>query len=213
VIVSAKQPTDCMTFCDVMRLFRADLIRRFELKERRMTPLSLLQAFLSPGVLGVLLFRVGNWLHAKDYRIAFRLIERFIFLITRAELQTGARIGPGLVLPDEGTVGISSHSRLGLNCTLFALSTIVAKEGGADDIVIGDYCVIGRRARLYGAIELGDGTQVKDNSMVFSSVVHPGMILCGVPAHCTLQVPLELVRNWNPLKGKPLRAASTPRTL
>jgi serine acetyltransferase len=128
-----------------------------------------------------------------------------IFLVTRSELQPGSRIGPGLVLADEGTVGITARARIGANCTIFGLATIIPQEGGTVDTVLGDNCVVGRRVRVYGAIALGDGTQIKDNSVVLTSFKRPGMIVSGIPARRRGQLPLDLVMSWNPLQGRPLR--------
>jgi serine O-acetyltransferase len=195
-----------MTLAVALRLFRADMVRRSRLREEKMTVWNMLKALSRPGVLGVLLLRIGNWLHARRRRIASRLVERLIFFVTRSELQPGCRIGPGLVLADEGTVGITSRARIGANCTLFGLASIIPQEGGVTDTVIGDNCVFGRRVRVYGAITLGDGTQVKENSVVLTSFKRPGMIVSGIPARRRGQVPLELVKSWNPLKGRPLHS-------
>jgi serine acetyltransferase len=199
-----------MTLAASLALFRADLTRRFELLEEEMTVGSVLSALTRPGVMGVLLLRIGNWLHAGNHRIGFRLIERLIFLVTRSELQPGCQVGPGLVLADEGTIGLTAHCRIGANCTLFGLATIVPQEGGRVDTVLGDHCVLGRRARVYGAVTLADGIQVMENSLVLTSLKKSGMIVSGIPARRRGQVPLEVVRSWNPLKGRPL---STTRPL
>ncbi len=202
-------PEPAMTLRAALRLFRADMVRRFQLRELPMTAWNMSKSFTKPGVMGVFLLRVGNWLHATDHRIAARLVERLIFLVTRSELQPGSRIGPGLVLADEGTIGITARARIGANCTIFGLATIIPQEGGTVDTVLGDNCVLGRRVRVYGAIALGDGTQIKDNSVVLTSFKRPGVIVSGIPARRRGQLPLELVTSWNPLQGRPLRAGGS----
>lgn len=205
--MTALEPEPAMTLRDAGSLFHADLVRLFLLREERMTAWNILKAFCRPGVIGVFLLRVGNWLHETNHLIAARLIERLIILVTRGELQTGSRIGPGLVVPDEGTVGITARARIGSNCTFFSLATVIPQEESTVYTVLGDNCVIGRRVRVYGAVEIGDGTQIKDNSVVLTSFDRPGMIVSGTPARRRGQLQLELVKCWNPLRGRPLRAA------
>ncbi len=197
-------PEAGVTLRGALRLFRADLARRSQLREEPMTVWHVIRALAQPGVMAVLLLRVGNWLHATNHRILARLIERLIFLISRSEMHPGSRIGPGLVLADEGLVGLTGHARIGSNCTLFAMTALVPQADGAVDIVLGDNCVVGRRVRIFGAITLGDGTQIKENSVVLTSFTSPGMVVSGIPARCDGQLPLDRVKSWNPLRGQPL---------
>ncbi|HEY4067460.1 MAG TPA: hypothetical protein VGM74_11225 [Burkholderiaceae bacterium] len=198
-----------MTLRDAIQLFRADLARNFALQEIEWTPWQALRAAWSPGIVGVFLLRIGNWLHAKRWLVTARLVERLITLVTRNELQMGCRIGPGLVLPDAGIVGISSFAHIGSNCTFHAFSAIIIPPpASGTEYLIGDHCTIGRRVRIYGPISLAEGTQVKDGSVVLISSKRPGVVLSGVPARRRSAVTLDVIRAWNPRKGCPLNTAS-----
>ncbi len=202
-----------MTFTRMRALIRADLARRLVLEGAPPTLRRTLGLLPRPGCAAVVLFRLNQWLEARRLRLLSKLVELVLFYWARVELHPGAQIGPGLVLPDVGGVGIPAFARIGESCTLTGpvLLTIGGMEGidlAHDRIVLGDDCVLGTGVRILGAVALADGTQVKPNSVVITSTTHPGTVLAGIPARRRGNLPLETIQQWNPLRGEPLSVAS-----
>jgi serine O-acetyltransferase len=158
-------------------------------------------------VLLVVIYRLNHYLGIRGFRKLARLGRFFQSHLSKSEIHTNARIGPGLVASDMGGIGIPNFAIIGENCTflghtLLTLGGMHDVDFEYDHIVIGNDCVIGQGARLLGAIELGDGTQVKTNSVVITSFTKPGQIVAGIPARRRGVVPLERVRAWSPLIGQ-----------
>lgn len=193
-------------------MLRQDIARRFELHEQRPTPWRVFLALWQPGVMAVLLYRLAAWRHARGVRWQVTLIELLMYHLSHVEIYAGSVIGPGLVLSDRGGIGIPRFARLGKNCTFLgsALLTVGGLEGvdlATARIVLGDHCVIGHRARVVGALTLGAGTQIKENSMVMTSFPQPGLLLSGIAARRRATLPLAQVERWNPLRQRMLASA------
>lgn len=191
---------------DVIRLIHADVRRRLALENRAPSPWRVLPFLFHPGVVAVILFRVSDYLHRHGMRLIPKLIGLFIFYYTRNELHPGAVIGPGLVLPDIGGVGIPAFATIGKNCTFMgrALLTVGGIEGidlSKDRLHIGDDCVIGPGARILGAVTLTDGAQLMPNTVVITSFAKYGALISGIPGRRRRYVSPEVVAAWNPLRG------------
>lgn len=196
-------------------MLRMDVQRRLLLQGRCPGMWSYLHAVLHRGGMAVLLFRLLDYAHSRGWRLTVKLGHMALYYWARTEIHPGARIGPGLVLPDIGGVGLPAFCDIGCNCTFIgpALLTIGGMEGvdlGKDRIVIGDNCVIGSNVRIIGAVTLGHGTQVKASSVVMTSFPKEGYLLSGIPARRRAVLPLERILGWNPLQSAPLRPAGIP---
>lgn len=191
---------------DVIRSIRADIRRRLVLENRAPTPWRVLPLLFHPGVVAVILFRISDYLHRRGMRLVPKLIGLFIFYYAKHEVHPGAAIGPGLVLPDIGGVGIPAFTTIGKNCTFMgrALLTVGGIEGidlSKDRLHIGDDCVIGPGARILGAITLADGAQLMPNTVVITSFTKYGALISGIPGRRRRYVSPEAVAAWNPLRG------------
>jgi serine acetyltransferase len=206
-------PLQPYTLGQAMSLARQDIERRLLLQGLRPGILTYLGAVLHRGGLAVLLFRLLDYAHARGWRIALKLGHEVLYYFGRVEIHSGASIGPGLVLPDIGGIGIPAFCEIGCNCTFVgpALLTIGGIEGvdlNTDRIVMGDNCVIGSNVRILGAVTLGHGTQIRASSVVMTSFPKEGSLLSGIPARRRAVLRLADIQNWSPLRAKSLNVTS-----
>ena len=204
---AVHEPGTPLTLQRTLSLLRADLHRRLALEGRAPHLLNLLECFLHRGVCVVAIYRFSSWLHAHGFTRLAKIGRLLGTHLGKSEIHNAARIGPGLVVSDLGGIGIPNFAIIGDNCTflgpsLLTLGGVASADLKRDHIVLGNHCVIGQGARLLGAIELGEGTQVKANSVVITSFPKPGQIVSGIPARRRVVVPLEKVRAWSPLIGR-----------
>ncbi len=156
-------------------------------------------------MLAVILFRIGDYFHQGGRHFLSTLVQLLIYF-TRNEIHPGASIGPGLILPDIGGVGIPAFANIGANCTFTgrALLSIGGIEGinlEWDRLYLGDNCIIGAGARILGAVTLADGIEIKPNSVVLTSFKDSGTVVSGIPGRRRAKIPPDSVASWNPLKG------------
>ncbi|MHB1529549.1 MAG: serine O-acetyltransferase [Acidiferrobacteraceae bacterium] len=185
----------------------ADFSRRLILEGRPANLWHQLCILPRPGVSAILLFRLNHYFHDHGLRRLSKIINIMMLCWSGDEIHPGARIGPGLVLPDIGGVGIPAFADIGCDCTFTgpALLTIGGMEGidlTKDRIVLGDHCVIGPGVRIVGAVTLADGTQVKPNAVVITSFLNAGTLLSGIPSRRRGTIPIEKIRRWNPILGQ-----------
>ena len=91
--------------------------------------------------------------------------------------------GPGLSLAHRGPVIVNSHARIGRNCRIHSGVNIGAAAGGSDQApIIGDNCYIGPGAKLFGRIEVLEGTAIGANAVVNKSFGEKNITLGGIPA-------------------------------
>jgi serine O-acetyltransferase len=105
-------------------------------------------------------------------------------VLTKAQLSSGARIGPGLYLPHLGTIVIGSGCVIGRNCTIAHNVTVGHAGGGArggGNPTIGDRVYIGPGAIVIGPIAVGDDALIGAGAVVVKSVPPSGVVV-GNPA-------------------------------
>jgi serine acetyltransferase len=194
-----------MTFAGTIALIEADVRRRLMLEGRPVNLGNAIRLAPMPGVVGVVAYRITNFLHQANHKMLARIIDDIQHLYTGFEIHPGSIIGPGLVFGDRPGGGISEHVTIGRNCTVLGGSTMTLNANGIDlsrgRIVLGDHCIIGVGARIVGAVTLGDCTQIKPNAVVLHSSPVAGGILDGIPARRTAVAPVDAVMRWNPLKS------------
>lgn len=161
---------------------------------------------LKPGMIGVICYRLSHYFVQGKLRFICRLLLLIEHLYCRNEISPYAQIGPGLVLGDIGAIGVPGETIIGKNCTLqgfntFTLNAIAGVDFTVDRIVIGDYCMLGTRAKIMRPITIADGAQVKNNSVVMFSITKIGATLSGVPAKKRRVDDYNAIMNWNPLLG------------
>lgn len=98
-----------------------------------------------------------------------------------SDVDTQARIGPGLYTPHPFGIVIGAGVRIGKNVAI--LQRVTLGRAGLDHVypVIGDSVEIGAGAAILGAIRIGDGARIGANSVVLKDVP-AGAVAVGAPA-------------------------------
>lgn len=92
-------------------------------------------------------------------------------------------VGPGLSLAHRGPVIINPHARIGRNCRIHSGVNVGTNAGTQDQApTIGDNCYLGPGAKLFGSIQIGDGTAVAAQAVVNRSFMENHVTLGGIPA-------------------------------
>jgi serine O-acetyltransferase len=153
---------------------------------------------LSFKVWAVAVHRMSHVLIArKGHYVRRRLLSPVAFVarlvlksITGIEIDPLAHLGPGLMIPHEGTIVIGPV-RVGRNCTISHGATLgqgLLGDGPAHDDtpVLGDRVWVGPGAVIAGPIKVGADAAVGANSVVLRDVPPRGVVL-GVPARVVSQ--------------------------
>lgn len=97
--------------------------------------------------------------------------------------------GPGLKLPHYGNIVINRKCKIGANCKIHVGVNIGAALNNSDATpVLGDNCYIAPGAKIFGAIKLGDFSQIGANAVVNKSFPESGHVLVGIPARSIRKV-------------------------
>lgn len=124
--------------------------------------------------------------HRAWYHRPFRSLLSLWFL--RASIRLGVTIppyvcGPGLVLPQKGTLVVNSCARIGAHCRIHACVNIGTSAGKTTDApTIGDNVTIGTGAVIYGDITIADDITILPKAVVNRSFLEPGITIAGRPA-------------------------------
>lgn len=161
---------------------------------------------LKPGMIGVICYRFSHYFVQGKLRFLCRLLLLIEHGYCRNEISPYAQIGSGLVLGDIGAIGMTGEVVVGDNCTfqgfnVLTLNGIKGVDFTKDKIIVGDYCLLGTRAKIMRQVFITDGTQVTNNTLVMSSVTKVGTTLSGVPAKRSRIDDYDAIKNWNPLMG------------
>jgi serine O-acetyltransferase len=110
--------------------------------------------------------------------------------LTGIEIDPDAHLGPGLMIPHDGTIVIGPV-RVGRNCTIshgVTLGQGLLGDGPAQDDtpVLGDRVWVGPGAVIAGPIRVGSDAAVGANSVVLRDVPPRGVVL-GVPSRVVSQ--------------------------
>ena len=184
----------------VMDAVRADMDRYVAGGERdgRSGRVAWLGTVLSFKVWMVANYRLRHALvNGKQPRILGHLLAAPLFVtqlilkaVTGIEIHVNAHLGPGLMIPHDGTIVIGPV-RVGRNCTIshgVTLGQGLLGEGPAHDDtpVLGDRVWVGPGAVIAGPIRIGDDCAVGANSVVLRDVPARGVVL-GVPSRVVSQ--------------------------
>ena len=118
--------------------------------------------------------------HALRRKIAV-LRHRFWSVISQAEIDLGASIGGGLLLPHPNGIVIHPKSEIGPNCLLFQQVTLGTREGHTGAPRLGVHVDVGAGARILGPVHIGDHAVVGANAVVLSDVPAHATVV-GIPA-------------------------------
>ena len=194
-----------VTFRQTIEDMQADYRRRMLLENRHGLIAKALLLF-KRGMVAVFLYRVARYCALHEYHTLTLILLKLNNAYSKHEISPLAKIGPGLVLADQGGIGINHVAIIGENCTFFGCSTLTlgvmdSLMNSQKDIVIGDYCVIGHRVKIMRAISLANCTQVQTNAVVIRGSNQAGAMIQGVPAKTISVESCFDVMRWNPLSS------------
>ncbi len=174
--------------------FRADLFRA---RRQNVGPGwfdSHVQVFLQPGMIAVMMYRLGRWLSRLPVPVLRHLLlaifmgTRYVVeAFTHVHLSLNADIGPGLVVHLPWGIFVPP-TRIGRNCTLN--HGVVLNEGV---LQVGDDVYFAPGAKVVGPVRIGNNVMIAPNSLVLTNVPD-NVTVMGVPA----RVRWPRSRTWNP---------------
>ncbi len=137
----------------------------------------------------MLVYRFGRWRYGvrpsilrKLFSLIYKILYKFIQIITGIDLPCEAEVGAGFVIDHFGGVVVSGYAKFGDHCRIRNGVVVGLKnieEPGAP--VIGNNVDIGAGAKVLGKIRIGNNVLIGANAVVLSDVPD-NSIAVGVPA-------------------------------
>jgi serine O-acetyltransferase len=138
--------------------------------------------FGAQGFWALVVYRFGRWRYGvrpawlrKPLSLVYKVLFKFVQILTGIELPCEAVIGTGFVIDHFGGIVISGYARFGANCRI--RNGVVVGLGRLDEPtapVFGDNVDIGAGAKVLGPIRIGNNVVIGANAVV----------LCDVPDDC-----------------------------
>lgn len=137
----------------------------------------------------MIVYRFGRWRYGvrpillrKLFSLIYKILFKFIQIITGIELPCEAEVGRNFVIDHFGGIIISGYATFGDNCRIrngvvVGLRRVTEKAAPK----IGNNVDIGAGAKLLGPIRIGDNVLIGANAVVFCDVPD-NSIAVGVPA-------------------------------
>jgi serine O-acetyltransferase len=113
-------------------------------------------------------------------RIALSIVKKVLTTVTHINLDKGAKIGPGMLIPHVGPIQVYPYATIGADCAIHHTCTVGAgaEPGGP---VIGDHVMMGCHSCVLGPVTVGDDAKVGAGAVVVSDIP-AGCTAVGVPA-------------------------------
>jgi serine O-acetyltransferase len=137
----------------------------------------------------MIVYRFGRWRYGvrppvlrKLFSLIYKLLYKFVQIITGVELPCEAAVGRNFVIDHFGGIIVSGYARFGDNCRIRNGVTIGLRR--VDEKLaptIGNNVDIGAGAKLLGPIKVGDNSIIGANAVVLIDVP-ANSIAVGVPA-------------------------------
>jgi serine O-acetyltransferase len=137
----------------------------------------------------MIVYRFGRWRYGvrpsilrKCFSLLYKLLYKFIQIITGVELPCEATVGRNFAIDHFGGIIVSGYTAFGDNCRIRNGVTIGLRR--VDEKLapmIGNNVDIGAGAKLLGPIKIGDNVMVGANAVVLCDVPS-NSIAVGVPA-------------------------------
>ena len=137
----------------------------------------------------MLVYRFGRWryqvkpaLLRKVFSIIYKILFKFIQIITGIELPAEVNVGKNFIIDHFGGIVISGYASFGDDCRI-RNGVVVGLKNINQPIapIIGNRVDIGAGAKLLGAIKIGDDVIIGANAVVICDVPN-NSIAVGVPA-------------------------------
>lgn len=143
----------------------------------------------SQGFWVMVVYRFGRWRYGirptlvrKPFSLLYKILEKFMQVITGIELPCEVLVGKNFVIDHFGGIVISGYTKFGDNCRI--RTGVVVGLARVDDPcapTFGDNVDIGAGAKVLGRITIGDNVAIGANSVVTCSVPS-NSIAVGIPA-------------------------------
>lgn len=141
------------------------------------------------GFWALLVYRYGRWRYTvrpallrKPFSLLYRILYKFIQIMTGIELPCEVEIGRNFVIDHFGGIIISGYAKFGDGCRI--RNGVVVGLQRVDDPaapVIGNNVDIGAGAKVLGRISIGNNVAIGANAVVITDVPDDCMAT-GVPA-------------------------------
>lgn len=141
------------------------------------------------GFWALVIYRFGRWRYGvkfsplrKVLSLIYKLLYKFVQIMTGIELPCEAVIGKNFVIDHFGGIVVSGYARFGDNCRIrngVVIGLSRAEEPCAP--VIGNNVDIGAGAKILGAITVGNNVSIGANAVVITDIPHDSLAV-GVPA-------------------------------
>jgi serine O-acetyltransferase len=153
---------------------------------RPMTIRSLIMLALRHRGFRVMIFhRYSRRAHLAGYAVAAKVLHRMGYRLTQCEINTRAKIGPGLLLPHPAGVVIGAEVVIGANCTIQQHVTLGGNYGkvivGRDKPTIGDDVAISCGAVVAGPVTIGNRTIIGANVVITRDVPAGSKLAASAP--------------------------------
>lgn len=137
----------------------------------------------------MVVYRFGRWRYGvrpallrKLFSLIYKILYKFIQIITGIELPCEVEVGRGFVIDHFGGIVVSGYAKFGDNCRI--RNGVVVGLSRVEDPcapVIGNNVDIGTGAKLLGPIRIGNNVVIGANAVVIRDVPD-NSIAVGVPA-------------------------------
>ncbi len=137
----------------------------------------------------MLVYRFGRWRYSvkpvilrKFFSIIYKILYKFIQIITGVELPCEVEVGRNFIIDHFGGIVISGYARFGDNCRI--RNGVVVGLKNVEEIaapIIGNNVDIGAGAKVLGNIKIGNNVMIGANAVVICDVPD-NSIAVGVPA-------------------------------
>lgn len=141
------------------------------------------------GFWAMVVYRFGRWRYGtrpavlrKFFSLVYKVLYKFVQIITGIELPCEAKVGRHLVIDHFGGIIISGFATFGDNCRIRDGVVVGLRRVGENYApTIGNNVDIGSGAKLLGRIRVGDNVLIGANAVVLCDVPNDS-IAVGVPA-------------------------------
>lgn len=137
----------------------------------------------------MLVYRFGRWRYGvrpavlrKLFSLIYKILHKFIQIITGIDLPCEAEVGTGFIIDHFGGIVVSGYAKFGNNCRIrngVVVGLKNVEDPGAPNI--GNNVDIGAGAKILGKIRIGNNVLIGANAVVLSDVPD-NSIAVGVPA-------------------------------
>jgi serine O-acetyltransferase len=155
--------------------------------------------FAAQGFWVMLVYRFGRWRYGirpallrKLFSLIYKILYKFIQIITGIELPCEVEIGNHFIIDHFGGIVVSGYAKIGDNCRI--RNGVVIGLKNIEELAapeIGNNVDIGAGAKVLGKIKIGNNVLIGANAVVITDVPD-NSIAVGIPAVIKARSPTKL---------------------